>query len=353
MQVNPRPSRPQSVFVVDRVERLTPHLVRVHLGGPAFADFVDNTDPERFETTDKYVKLLFAKPSLGLTPPYDLDELRTTLAPDDLPVRRTYTVRSVDHAASTIAIDFVVHGDEGIAGPWAAAAQPGDLLALSGPGGTYRPSQDPAVQHLLFGDDSAIPAIAAALEVLSDSATGVALIEVDGAADELALRAPAGVEVRWLHRRAGGGAGLEADAGAGSGAGAGAGSGAGAGADAGAEAGASAGAGSGAGAGAGAGSGAGAGADAVSGPSAGAGSPDAAPGERLVAAVRELTRPTAEVQVFAHGEREAMKAIRSVLQDDWGIDRRELSLSAYWAVGRAEDRFQSEKREPVGKIFAE
>jgi NADPH-dependent ferric siderophore reductase len=333
MQVNPRPSRPQSVFVVDRVERLTPHLVRVHLGGPAFADFVDNTDPERLETTDKYVKLLFAKPSLGLTPPYDLDELRTTLAPDDLPVRRTYTVRSVDHAASTIAIDFVVHGDEGIAGPWAAAAQPGDLLALSGPGGTYRPSQDPAVQHLLFGDDSAIPAIAAALEVLSDSATGVALIEVDGAADELALRAPAGVDVRWLHRRAGGGAGLGADAVSGAVADAGAGAGSGAGADA----------------VSGSGSGSGAGADVV----AGAGSPDAAPGERLVAAVRELTRPTAEVQVFAHGEREAMKAIRSVLQDDWGIDRRELSLSAYWAVGRAEDRFQSEKREPVGKIFAE
>jgi NADPH-dependent ferric siderophore reductase len=285
MQVNPRPSRPQSVFVVDRVERLSPHLVRVHLGGPAFADFVANTDPERLETTDKYVKLLFAKPSLGLTPPYDLDELRTTLAPDDLPVRRTYTVRSVDHATSTIAIDFVVHGDEGIAGPWAAAAQPGDLLALSGPGGTYRPSQDPAVQHLLIGDDSAIPAIAAALEALSDTATGVALLEVDSVADELALRAPAGVEVRWLHREAGGGA--------------------------------------------------------------------APAGELLIAAVRGLARPTAVVQVFAHGEREAMKAIRSVLQDDWGIDRRELSLSAYWAVGRAEDRFQSEKREPVGQIFAD
>lgn len=48
-----------------------------------------------------------------------------------------------------------------------------------------------------------------------------------------------------------------------------------------------------------------------------------------------------------------MKELRALLQDGWGIDRRALSLSAYWALGRAEDRFQAEKREPVGAIFAD
>ena len=77
------------------------------------------------------------------------------------------------------------------------------------------------------------------------------------------------------------------------------------------------------------------------------------PGRALVASVRAETRPEGTVEVFAHGERTAMKELRAVLQDDWGLERRSLSLSAYWALGRAEDRFQAEKREPVGAIFAD
>ncbi|WEO79364.1 siderophore-interacting protein [Cryobacterium sp. SO2] len=275
----------QHVFTVQRTERLTPHLVRVHLGGAGYASFLAGADPDRLAAADSYVKILFARADLGLTPPYDLDRLRGTLPPEDLPVRRTYTVRSVDPASESIAIDFVVHGDEGIAGPWAAAAQPGDLLALSGPGGLYTPTTDPGTVHLLLGDDSALPAIAAVLEALPATARGLALLEVHGEADELPLTSPAGVELRWLHR-------------------------------------------------------------------AGPGDP-AEPGIRLAAAVQALPRPTDPVAVFAHGERGAMQAIRAVLQDEWGIDRRALSLSAYWARGRAEDRFQSEKREPVGAIFAD
>ncbi|WP_143757114.1 siderophore-interacting protein, partial [Clavibacter michiganensis] len=81
--------------------------------------------------------------------------------------------------------------------------------------------------------------------------------------------------------------------------------------------------------------------------------PGAVPGAPLVDAVRVIERPDGEVEVFAHGERGAIKEIRALLQDGWGLDRRALSLSAYWALGRAEDRFQAEKRESVGAIFAE
>jgi NADPH-dependent ferric siderophore reductase len=260
-----KPKRPQHVFVVDHTERLSPHMVRVHLGGSAFEDFVAQADPDRLAATDKYVKLLLAKPSLGLVPPYDLEALR-----------ETYTVRAVDHTTRTIAIDFVVHGDEGLAGPWAASAQPGDRLALSGPGGGYAPTTDPAVTHVLLGDDSALPAIGAALESMPDSATGVALVEVAGPADEQDIRHPAGVDLRWLHRDATG-----------------------------------------------------------------------------AETARGLPRASRPVQVFAHGERTAMKAIRRLLQDDWGLEKREMSLSAYWALGRGEDEFQEEKREPVGVIFTD
>ncbi|MDY1004568.1 siderophore-interacting protein [Curtobacterium sp. CFBP9011] len=279
--MSPKPNRPQHVLVVDRTERLSPHMVRVHLGGPGYDAFVESADPERLATTDKYVKLMLPKPGTGLQPPYDLDALRATMPKSDLPARRTYTVRAVDPVTRTIAIDFVVHGTDGLAGPWAAAARPGDRIALSGPGGGWAPSTDPEVTHVLLGDDSALPAIGAALEAMLPSATGVALVEVAGPADEQPLVHPAGVELRWLHRDAAG----------------------------------------------------------------------AEPGTLLLAATRELPRPSRAVRVFAHGERAAVKAIRRVLQDDWGLEKADLSLSAYWALGRAEDRFQEEKREPIGVVF--
>ena len=279
--MSPKPNRPQHVLVVDRTERLSPHMVRVHLGGPGYDAFIEHADPERLATTDKYVKLMLPKPGTGLQPPYDLDALRATMPKSDLPARRTYTVRAVDPVTRTIAIDFVVHGTDGLAGPWAAAARPGDRIALSGPGGGWAPSTDPEVTHVLLGDDSALPAIGAALEAMLPSATGVALVEVAGPADEQPLVHPAGVELRWLHRDAAG----------------------------------------------------------------------AEPGTLLLAATRELPRASRPVSVFAHGERAAVKAIRRVLQDDWGLEKADLSLSAYWALGRAEDRFQEEKREPIGVVF--
>lgn len=277
---------PQRVFVVDHTERLSPHLVRVHFGGAEVAPFLAEADPDRLAKSDKYVKFLFARPDLNLEPPYDLEVLRKALPIEDLPVRRTYTVRSIDTDAGTLAIDFVVHGEEGVAGPWAASAQPGDLVSLSGPGGQFAPSTDAAVPRLFLGDDSSLPAIAAALEAVPADARGLAIIEVDGPEDELNIVAPRGIEIRWLHR------------------------------------------------------------------DVGEGEPSMH-GTLLVEAAKALPKPDVLPEVFAHGEREAIKQLRRLLHNEWGIDRRALSLSAYWAIGRAEDGFQSEKREPVGQIFAE
>ncbi|ALD12477.1 siderophore-interacting protein [Clavibacter capsici] len=279
-----RAPRAQHVLEVIRTEHLSPHLVRVHLGGAGTRALLEQAVPERLAATDAYVKLMLPQPGSGVAPPFDLPALRAVLPPEDLPAVRTYTLRHADPAAGTAAIDFVVHGDEGLAGPWAASARPGDVIAASGPGGLFRPTADPAVVRVLLGDDSAVPAIAAALAAMPADAAGVALVEVAGPADELPLARPAGVELRWIHRSR---------------------------------------------------------------------TPDAVPGAPLVAAARALARPDGDVEVFAHGERGAMKELRALLQDGWGIDRRALSLSAYWALGRAEDRFQAEKREPVGAIFAD
>ncbi|MDO4919288.1 siderophore-interacting protein [Kocuria sp.] len=79
-----------------------------------------------------------------------------------------------------------------------------------------------------------------------------------------------------------------------------------------------------------------------------------APGERaLVTALAGAAWPedVSGVQVFVHGEREAMKAARRELFEVRGLERSQVSLSGYWAQGRTEDMFQAEKKLPVGKII--
>ena len=73
----------------------------------------------------------------------------------------------------------------------------------------------------------------------------------------------------------------------------------------------------------------------------------------LVAAVADAAWPEdlTGVQVFVHGEREAMKTVRAHLFDVRGLERSRVSLSGYWAAGRTEDLFQAEKKLPVGKIM--
>ncbi|MET4582862.1 NADPH-dependent ferric siderophore reductase [Conyzicola nivalis] len=267
----PRPARSQIVLSVVRTEWLTPRMVRVVAGGAGFDDLIGN------EFTDKYTKVIFVKPELGLEPPYDLTALRESLPQHDWPVVRTYTIRRIDSEAREVVIDFVVHGTEGVAGPWAAGAVAGDTLVLGGAGGAYAPRADTG-WHVLAGDESAIPAIASALEAMPEDARGVAHIEVDDDTDVQLLTAPAGVILNWILRD-------------------------------------------------------------------GARTPDL-----LATAVDDAEWPEGvDAQVFAHGEREAMKAVRAVLARR-GIPRDRFSLSGYWAYGRTEDRFQAEKREPIGVI---
>ncbi|CCQ47410.1 siderophore-interacting family protein [Pseudarthrobacter siccitolerans] len=266
-------SRPQVNLTVVRREQLSPHMVRIVAGGDGFADFTNN------DFVDRYVKLVFPQPGVEYPSPLDLWSIRETLPREQWPFTRTYTVRWVDEAARELAIDFVVHGDEGLAGPWAAAAQPGETLTFTGPGGAYNPAPD-ADWYLFAGDEAALPAIAAVIESLPAEAAGLAFLEVDSDADIQAIAAPAGVELHWLTR------------------------------------------------------------DGV----------PAGDSDLLVQAVTDAEWPAGRVDVFAHGERGYMKALRDVFFKQRGLDRKQVSLSGYWAKGRVEDVFQAEKKLPVGQI---
>ncbi|MGO4471132.1 siderophore-interacting protein [Arthrobacter sp. M-10] len=188
-----RNTRPQVNLTVLRTEQLSPHMVRIIAGGPGFAGYANNG------FVDRYVKIVFPQPGVEYELPLDLWAIRETMPREQWPYTRTYTVRWVDEAAQELAIDFVVHGDEGLAGPWALAAQPGDTLVFTGPGGAYNPAPD-ADWYLFAGDDAALPAIAAAIESLPADAKGHAFLEVDSDADILDVAAPEGVEMRWLLR---------------------------------------------------------------------------------------------------------------------------------------------------------
>lgn len=171
-------SKPITELTVVRKEQLSPGMVRIHFSGD-LAAFAGS------DFTDRYVKLVFGDPA--------------ELENGGRPTLRTYTAVAPDVAAGTLSIDFVVHGDEGIAGPWAAAAVPGDTIPVRGPGGAYAP--DPAADwHLIAGDEAALPAIRQALAALPSDAQGYAVLQVDAASYQQEVAAPPGVELTWLHR---------------------------------------------------------------------------------------------------------------------------------------------------------
>jgi NADPH-dependent ferric siderophore reductase len=110
-------------------------------------------------------------------------------------VKRRYTIRHARPESGELDLDVLLHG----AGPgaqWGASARPGDELEFQGPRGKLE--LRPAPWHLLVGDESALPAIAAIAEALPDAERARAVIEVRDAGDEL----PVDADVSWVHRGA-------------------------------------------------------------------------------------------------------------------------------------------------------
>ena len=278
----PKPKRPLIRLTVESKEELTPSMLRIRFHAPAFQDN---------GMSDAYLKFILGPDGPLLE---DLPERPTT---------RTYTVRAHDPAAGTVTVDFLTHGEAGLAAPWARRCAPraedrlpgppaaggagppprgarrcapGDEILARGPGGKWSPRLD-ADFHLFVGDEAALPAIEAGLERLPDDARGLVLVEADR--HTRTLTAPEGVEARWIVR-------------------------------------------------------------------------DGAPyrEERLAEEVAALPwDELGDVSVFAHGERGAVKQLRRVMKDR-EVPAERLSISGYWALGRIEDQFQAEKRLPIGKI---
>ncbi|MFJ9103503.1 siderophore-interacting protein [Streptomyces sp. NPDC102405] len=186
---------------VVRTRRLGPSLVRVSFTGE---------DLRHFFSDGRDQSLSLFLPAEGRTEPGVPVELGDGWwqawreLPDDLrAVMRSYTLRSLRRDPDEIDIDFVLHEPAGPASRWAARAAAGDRVQLLGPAVAdnrairFRPPEDTDLV-LLWGDETALPAVSAILESLPAGQRARVWLEVRDAGDIQDLATEADAEITWL-----------------------------------------------------------------------------------------------------------------------------------------------------------
>jgi len=186
---------------VVRTRRLSRSLQRVTLGGPDLSGLVSGGRDQSFS--------LFL-PHPGQDRPLLPDHASESwflewygMDPAVRGIMRSYTIAAQDPDTGEIDVDFVLHGDAGPASRWAAAAQPGDRVALFGPqvadntSVCFRPPAD-ADWVLLAADQTALPALAGILTTAPPGLPVHAWVTVPHAEDVLELKTDADLTVTWL-----------------------------------------------------------------------------------------------------------------------------------------------------------
>ncbi|PCJ43402.1 MAG: NADPH-dependent ferric siderophore reductase [SAR86 cluster bacterium] len=162
----------RSLTVVKK-QQLTPNMLRITLGGEELENFPQDQD-------GGYIKLL--------------------LETDKGSLKRSYTIRAFRSESLELDVDFVLHGENGHAGPaseWASKVTIGDHVNLTGPGPVKRISTTED-WYFIAGDMTALPAISVNLEAMPRDAKGYAIIEIIEDADKQKFNSPEGIEIRWV-----------------------------------------------------------------------------------------------------------------------------------------------------------
>ncbi|WP_309128923.1 siderophore-interacting protein [Microbacterium sp.] len=275
-------------LTVQRTERLSPHWMRVTLGGGE----VDRFTPMGYDQWFRLFLPIGGEAGLDRVPAKAnrmLGYLKFLRIPDgERPVMRNYTVRAYrpggDDRGAEIDVDFVLHGSptEGTAGPasrWAETCRPGEHVLIIDEGLTFNPARG-RERVVLVGDETALPALSSICASLPATASGVVIAEVPSAEDALEFPRPDGIEVRWIIR------------------------------------------------------------------------PDAAvPGAAALEALRDLALPDHDFHAYIAGEQALASGGRKLLVGERGVDKGLVSFCGYWKVGAAQPASKAAREaaaRPVG-----
>lgn len=185
---------------VSSAQRISPSVQRVSFTG-------DDLDQLPWQGYDQWVRLF-----LPASDPSSLDQVPSALTrtsylrmqalpPRLRPQVRSYTLRRWRPEAGEVDIDFVVHGTDGVAGPWATTARPGAEVAILDQGcGWPHPGTG---NVLLVADETGMPAVLGILRDLPADVSVTAVIEVPDAADIQDSQHRGTADIRWLTRGSG------------------------------------------------------------------------------------------------------------------------------------------------------
>ncbi|MFD8303096.1 siderophore-interacting protein [Streptomyces sp. NPDC059690] len=188
---------------VTRTRRLGPSLVRVTFTGEDLTHCLSHG-------LDQSLSLFVPHPGQSApVVPLDLGDgwwQAWRELPDDVrAVMRSYTLRALRRDPDEVDIDFVLHTPAGPASAWASRAAAGDNVLILGPAIAdnrairFRPPEDTDLM-LLWGDESALPAVSSVLESLPAGMPVRVWLEVRDAGNIQDLPTAADAEITWLVR---------------------------------------------------------------------------------------------------------------------------------------------------------
>lgn len=192
-----QPGKPVNLCIaqLERIEQISPSFRRLWLQGPELQHLLAG---------GLHFRLLQGPPG---APWPTVDARGITQWPGGPAAwhRPIYTMRSIEPAGddTRISVDIFLHQGGRIT-DWSETLIPGQDIGLMGPsGGDIPQTSGGAVPWFaLFGDETALPAIARIVAELPQDAVGEVVIQLPSAADQQPLRHPPGLRLRWLLRDA-------------------------------------------------------------------------------------------------------------------------------------------------------